>query len=133
MLFIGIIKEELKKDQIKNLMDPEKQLQMGPQMFFFLSKEHLVFFHDSLKVYSFGGDEISQVPMVITAQSVPGFEEGPVLQTISIGGEAMLSVLSAVRSARGHGSKQRGFSQISQYGRLEGLLFYLARVTALCF
>lgn len=56
------------------------------------------------------------MPMVIMAQSLHGFEEGPVLQTISTGGEAMLSVLSAGsgRSARGHGGRQRGSSQTSK-------------------
>lgn len=58
---------------------------------------------------------MSQVPMVITVQSLHGLEVGPVLQTsLSTGGEAMLSVLPAGRgrSARGHGGRQRGSSPI---------------------
>lgn len=80
---------------------------------------------ESPKVSALRGDEISQVPMVIMAQSLHGFEEGPVLQTISTGGEAMLSVLSAGsrRSARGRGGRQRGSSQTSKQGRVDGLHF----------
>lgn len=92
----------------------QKNLQRGLKCPLSLSKEFHVVMVDFPKVWSFGGDEISQVLTVIMAQSLHGFEEVPVLQTISTGGEAMLSVLSAGsgRSARGHG--ERGSSQTSK-------------------
>lgn len=67
--------------------------------------------------------------MVITAQSLHGFEEGPVLHT---GGEAMLSVLSAGsgRSARGHRGRQRGYSKTSKQRGFEGVAVQLPGITA---
>lgn len=78
---------------------------------------------DSPKVESLRGDEMSQGPVVIMAQSLPGFEVGPCSSDISTGGEAMLSVLSAGRgrSARGRGGRKRASSPTSKQRRSEPL------------